>query len=75
MIVGGDDENGNFNSFLITFVFNLVGTGYSSKDNIIVVDRFDCKYKYYSFEFDPVVNARVKKLQWLLLCRIALKLE
>ena len=30
--MGGDNENGKFNSFLITFVFNLVGTGYSSVD-------------------------------------------
>ena len=30
--MGGDNENGKFNSFLITFLFNLVGTGYSSVD-------------------------------------------
>ena len=75
VVIGGDDKDGKFNPYLVTFIFNLIGTGYSSKDNVIVVDRFDCQYKYYSFEFDPVVNARVKKLQCLLPCRIALKLE
>ena len=75
MIVGGDDENGNFNPFLITFVFNLVGTGYSSVDNYVVVGHFECDYKHYTFDYDPIVQMKVKKQRYTLPCRIALKLK
>lgn len=75
VVVGGDDENGNFNPFLITFVFNLVGTGYSSVDNHVVVGSFECDYKYYTFDYDPVADMKVKKLKTSLPCKLALKLE
>ncbi len=74
VIVGGDEE-GQFNSYLITYVFNLVGTGHTSIDNYVVVGKFDCDYKHYSFEYDPVSETKVKKLLYTLPCRIALKLE
>ena len=75
VIVGGDDVNGNFDPYQITYVFNLVGTGYSSTDNYVVVGNFDCEYKYYTFDYDPIVQMKVKKLKLSIPCRIALKLE
>ena len=56
-------------------MFNLVGTGYSSVDNYVVVGSFECDYKYYTFDYDPVADMKVKKLNLYMLCRIALKLE
>ena len=75
VIVGGDDANGNFDPYQITYVFNLVGTGYSATDNYVVVGNFDCEYKYYTFDYDPIVQMKVKKLKLSIPCRIALKLE
>lgn len=75
VIVGGDDKNGNFDPYQITYVFNLVGTGYSSTDNHVVVGHFECDYKYYTFDYDPIVQMKVKKQRFTLPCRIALKLE
>ena len=75
VIVGGDDVNGNFDPYQITYVFNLVGTGYSSTDNYVVVGNFDCEYKYYTFDYDPIVQMKVKKSKLSIPCRIALKLE
>ena len=75
VIVGGDDANGNFDPYQITYVFNLVGTGYSATDNYVVVGNFDCDYKYYTFDYDPIVQMKVKKLKLSIPCRIALKLE
>ena len=75
VIVGGDDKNGNFDPYQITYVFNLVGTGYSSTDNHVVVGHFECDYKYYTFDYDPIVQMKVKKQRYTLPCRIALKLE
>lgn len=75
VIVGGDDKNGNYDPYQITYVFNLVGTGYSSTDNHVVVGHFECDYKYYTFDYDPIVQMKVKKQRYTLPCRIALKLE
>lgn len=75
VIVGGDDKNGNFDPYQITYVFNLVGTGYSSKDNYFVIGNFECEYKYYTFDYDLVIEMKVKKQKFSLPCRIALKLE
>ena len=75
VIVGGDDKNCNFDPYQITYVFNLVGTGYSSTDNHVVVGHFECDYKYYTFDYDPIVQMKVKKQRYTLPCRIALKLE
>lgn len=74
VIVGGDEE-GEFNPYLLTYVFNLVGTGHTSADNYVVVGKFDLEHKYYSFEYDSVSETKVKKLSYIMPCRIALKLE
>ena len=53
----------------------MVGTGHSSVDNHIVVGSFECDYRYYTFDYNHIVDMKVKKLNLYMLCRIALKLE
>ena len=74
IVVGGEDEEGKYNPYLLTYVFNLVGTGYSQDEQIVEVGKFECDYKYYSYDYDTKSNSKVKKLHNSILCKVALKL-
>lgn len=72
--IGTNTDDGQYNPYLVTYVFNLCGDK-NPNSKIINVGNFDCEYRFNTFEYDSLTNARVKKVQISFPCRIALKIE
>lgn len=62
-IVGGIDENGNYNLHLITYVFNMSNNDYivSNKNyDFVVVDTQNIEYSFWTYEvIDNVSRKRI----------------
>lgn len=74
MIIG-TKENESFNPYDVTYIFNLVGADSKGEEKIVKVGEFDYPHKFYAFDYDPVTNAKVKRLLLSFHCNIALKIQ
>lgn len=75
VIIGGVDSEEKYDPFLITYVFNLVGSESTNNEGYMTVGSFELEHRHYVFTYDEVAQTKVKTLKHSMNCRIALKTE
>lgn len=73
VLMGETNGDGTFDPYVVTYVFNLIGKNIELQNQTIIIGNFNCDYAFYSFDYDPILNTKAKKLKPFIPCKIALK--
>ena len=62
VIIGGKDNNGEFNPQLITYVFDMADSASKSKEYTVISEQ-DVKYSFWTFDLQGDGSRRKKKME------------
>ena len=62
VIIGGKDNNGEFNPQLVTYVFDMDDNSSKSKEYTVIAEQ-DVKYSFWTFDLQEDGSRRKKKLE------------
>lgn len=71
VIIGGKDNNGEFNPHLVTYVFDMADSASKSKEYTVIAEQ-DVKYSFWTFDLYEDGSRRKKKMESFPI-RIAIK--
>ena len=62
VIIGGKDNNGEFNPQLVTYVFDMDDNSSTSKEYTVIAEQ-DVKYSFWTFDLYEDGSRRKKKME------------